>query len=93
MVPTDLNIGFQGLALIQGHIYNPDPLKGCPNCLRYLLLEEKSPQESQSKSIEDGFVVIFKTSFLTFVCLVITLHVLYRLVSCFTANTEVSNSR
>ena len=23
MVPTDLNIGFQGLALIQGQIYNP----------------------------------------------------------------------
>ena len=23
MVPRDLNIGFQGLALIQGQIYNP----------------------------------------------------------------------
>jgi len=23
MVPTDLNIGFQGMALIQGQIYNP----------------------------------------------------------------------
>ena len=23
MVPMDLNIGFQGLALIQGQIYNP----------------------------------------------------------------------
>ena len=22
--PTDLNIGFQGLALIQGQIYNPE---------------------------------------------------------------------
>ena len=26
MVPMDLNIGFQGLALIQGQIYNPDYL-------------------------------------------------------------------
>ena len=25
MVPTDLNIGFAGLALIQGQIYNPEP--------------------------------------------------------------------
>ena len=24
MVPKDLNIGFQGLALIHGQIYNPD---------------------------------------------------------------------
>ena len=24
MVPTDLNIGFQGSALIQGQIYNPE---------------------------------------------------------------------
>ena len=24
MVPADLTIGFQGLALIQGQIYNPD---------------------------------------------------------------------
>ncbi len=24
MVPTDLNIGFEGLALSQGQIYNPD---------------------------------------------------------------------
>ena len=23
-VPMDLNIGFQGLALIQGHVYNPE---------------------------------------------------------------------
>ena len=26
MVPRDLNIGFQGLALIQGQIYNPETL-------------------------------------------------------------------
>ena len=24
MAPRDLNLGFQGLALIQGQIYNPD---------------------------------------------------------------------
>ena len=28
MVPTDLNIGFQGLALIQGQIYNPEKPSG-----------------------------------------------------------------
>ena len=27
MVPMDLNIGFQGLALIQGQIYNPDKME------------------------------------------------------------------
>ena len=26
MVPKDLNVGFQGLALIQGQIYNPADL-------------------------------------------------------------------
>ena len=30
MVPTDLNIGFQSLALIQGQIYNPGAQMG-PN--------------------------------------------------------------
>ena len=29
MVPMDLNIGFQGLALIQGQTYNPDIGPGC----------------------------------------------------------------
>ena len=45
MVPMDLDIGFQGLALIQGQIYNPDQqcLSKKPVCIR-----ARSPSTSSS---------------------------------------------
>ena len=44
MVPRDLNIGFQGLALIQGQIYNP--VLGEKN-----MKPEQSPPQNENKGI------------------------------------------
>ena len=57
MVPMDLNIGFQGLTLIQGQIYNPE--SGPLPVLNGFIVEVKNLNYSSKKAIYSFFFSIY----------------------------------